>query len=139
MIAYLVLFSLPAWLALVQSHCQTEPARTSNFRWLVFTWVFSLFIGLRHEVGGDWFHYLTSIQYFAALDLVTGLKNLQTSDPAFALLSWLSTGLGDIYFVNLCCGVLFTIGLISFCRIQPAPWLALTVAVPYLVTVVAMG
>jgi len=35
--------------------------------------------------------------------------------------------------------VLFAWGLVLFCRAQPRPWLALAVAVPYLVTVVAMG
>jgi len=33
----------------------------------------------------------------------------------------------------------FSWGLVVFCRRQPRPWLALTVAIPYLVTVVAMG
>ena len=31
------------------------------------------------------------------------------------------------------------IGLLTFCRVQPRPWLALTFACPYLITVVAMG
>jgi hypothetical protein len=35
--------------------------------------------------------------------------------------------------------VLFSWGLVAFCRQQPRPWLALAVAVPYMVVVVAMG
>jgi hypothetical protein len=35
--------------------------------------------------------------------------------------------------------MIFSWGLLVFCRTQPRPWLALVVAVPYLVTVVAMG
>jgi hypothetical protein len=41
--------------------------------------------------------------------------------------------------VNSVSAVLFTWGLLTFCRNQPRPWLALMVAVPYLITVVAMG
>jgi len=41
--------------------------------------------------------------------------------------------------VNTLCGLIFSIGLLQFCRAQPRPWLALTLAFPYLITVVAMG
>jgi hypothetical protein len=44
-----------------------------------------------------------------------------------------------MYLVNSLCGLLFTWGLLSFCRAQPRPWLALVIAIPYLVIVVAMG
>jgi hypothetical protein len=36
-------------------------------------------------------------------------------------------------------GVLFSWGLVAFCRQQPRPWLALAVAVPYLGIVLGMG
>jgi hypothetical protein len=45
----------------------------------------------------------------------------------------------EIWFVNLVCAALFTWGLVRFTRQQPNPWLALCVAIPYLVIVVAMG
>ena len=44
-----------------------------------------------------------------------------------------------MYLVNLVSGVLFSWGLVAFCRIQPRPWLALSVAMPYMVIVVGMG
>jgi len=113
--------------------------RASQFSWLLLTILFALAIGLRHEVGGDWLNYKADIEYFASLDLLSALTQIRTSDPAFGFLGWLSPELGDDYFVNLVCGTFFTVGLISFCRNQPNPWLAFTVAVPYLVIVVAMG
>jgi len=62
------------------------------------------------------------------------------SDPAYKVLNWLSARIGGgIWFVNTFGAVLFSWGLIAFCRQQPRPWLALAVAMPYLVTVVAMG
>ena len=139
MTAYLFLFSLPAWLALVHTNRNTRTIRRSNFQWKILALIFSLAIGLRHEVGGDWFSYAENLQYFSSLDLITAITEVQKSDPAFALLSWLSPSIGGDHFVNLVCGTLFTVGLFAFCRAQPDPWLALTVAVPYLVTVVAMG
>jgi hypothetical protein len=139
MTAYILLFSIPAWLALGDAPQPDAKPRNSNLSWLALTFVFSLAIGLRHEVGGDWINYKGDIEYFASLDLLSALTEIRTSDPAFGLLGWLSPVLGGDHFVNLVCGTLFTVGLVSFCRNQPNPWLAFTVAVPYLVTVVAMG
>jgi hypothetical protein len=94
-------------------------------------------VGFRHEVGGDWDAYLRQLERVgnqAFFEVLTG------GDPAFNLLNWLAveSGLG-VYLVNGVFAVLFTWGLLSFCRNQPRPWLALVVAVPYLITVVAMG
>ena len=56
------------------------------------------------------------------------------------LLNWFA-GRNDlgVWFVNTVCGGIFSYGLIAFARSQPRPWLALAVAVPYLIIVVAMG
>jgi len=99
--------------------------------------VFTLFIGLRHEVGGDWF------TYYSYLTRAEGLSLREVStwgDPGYNALNWLfaSHPLG-IYGVNLVCAALFSSGLVFFCRVQPRPWLALCLAIPYLVIVVAMG
>ena len=44
-----------------------------------------------------------------------------------------------MYFVNLVCGLIVMVGLIKYCQKQPMPWVALTVAIPYMVCIVAMG
>lgn len=97
----------------------------------------TLLIGLRYEVGGDWFN------YFPYLDRTIGLpfaEIFQDDEPGYGLLNWIGANWGgDVYFVNSVCGLIFTIGLLQFCRAQPRPWLALTLAFPYLITVVAMG
>ena len=96
-----------------------------------------LMIGWRHEVGGDWLIYVEQIERLA--DGST-LPTIQIQDPAFALINWLAaqSGLG-VYLVNLLSAIIFSFGVLVFCRAQPRPWLALAVAVPYLITVVAMG
>jgi len=99
--------------------------------------VLVLAIGLRLEVGGDWYVYLRLFRGLQTAELGTVLGN---SDPAYSLVSWTVAQLGlRIWAVNLVCAAIFTYGLISLARLQPNPWLALLVSVPYLVIVVAMG
>jgi hypothetical protein len=97
----------------------------------------TLLIGLRDQVGGDW------LNYFPYLDRSIGIpvaEIFQEDEPGYGLLNWIAANLGGgVYLVNTFCGLIFTIGLLQFCRAQPRPWLALTLAFPYLITVVAMG
>ena len=61
-------------------------------------------------------------------------------DPGYNALNWLFASQSwGIYGVNLVSAVIFSIGLVIFCRYQPRPWLALCLSIPYLVIVVAMG
>ena len=65
---------------------------------------------------------------------------LELTDPGYPLLNWVSAEMGwGVFGVNLIGGAIFAIGLAIFCRNLPRPWLALAVAVPYLLIVVAMG
>lgn len=96
-----------------------------------------LIIGLRFEVGADWGAYL---RYSYVAEMYSFTEALQLNDPAYMALNWLSGYLGfGIIGVNLTCGLLFMIGLMAFARQQPIPWLAVVVAVPYLLCVVVMG
>jgi hypothetical protein len=64
----------------------------------------------------------------------------EKGDPAYGVLEWIGANVGGgIYFVNTVCAGFFTWGMVAFCRVQPRPGLALVVAIPYLVIVVAMG
>jgi len=112
-------------------------ARTSQLKWQFFGLFLIILIGLRHRVGGDWYTYLDGLGLESEIQW-TNLFNAR--DPAYTLFSWLSIELGgSIYGVNFICAIIFTFGLINFCRSQPYPWLAILVALPYLVIVVAMG
>lgn len=94
-------------------------------------------IGLRFKVGGDW------LQYDQMLDAIQNkplARALTMTEPGYAFLNWLAGRFGaDIWFVNTACAIIFTTGLVSLCRWQSNPPLAMLVAVPYLVIVVAMG
>lgn len=134
---YWMLFILPAYLAITKLK-STAYSETNfiNSKW-PFIWRFIfvllvLMIGFRHEVGGDWAAYI--------LNMENPEDFSEHTDPANQVLFWLGRESGGgIYLVNLISAAFFSWGLVVFCREQPRPWLALTVAVPYLIIVVAMG
>ncbi len=136
MFAYLSLFAIPAWLACTQHVGRVKPGVRPHGPWLMGLSTLALMIGLRHEVGGDWLNYARQIET-ARLD--PWAYAATWVDPAYAALTALGAVWGGDYLVNSVCGLVFCFGLSVFCRAQPHPWLALTIAVPYLVIVVAMG
>ena len=119
-------------------NCLRSPASRWSRSACLFIWVYlTVFIGLRHEVGGDWFNYLPYLERAKGINLG---DTLIWGDPGYNTLNWFfsSSSLG-IYGVNLVSAGIFSYGLIDFCRVQRRPWLALSVSIPYLVVVVAMG
>ena len=135
---YWILFSIPALYALGDVKKNFQLQRISNWdsNWYFIAIVISLMIGFRYQVGGDWESYLDKLQnisygFYEAL--------FESGDPGYNLINWLSLFFGGIFFVNFICGLIFTIGLILFCKTLPFPWIGITVAIPYLVIVVSMG
>ena len=137
---YWFLFLASAFLALIKLRAVTTPIPGAR---IPLTWrnvfvLLVLMIGLRHEVGGDWQHYLNNIEWASGQAISESFSGGR--DPADGILNWISaqSGLGA-YLLNSVYAIFFSMGLVVFCRSQPRPWLALTVAIPYLITVVAMG
>lgn len=96
-----------------------------------------LMIGLRFRVGADWWNYLS---IFAEAQRHSLASTLQLGDPGYQFVNWLANYLGlEIWAVNLAAAIVFGWGLYRLCIVQPSPWLAFAVAVPYMVVVVAMG
>ena len=88
--------------------------------------ILTLFIGLRVQVGGDWYVYLRIFAHCASLDPWSAM-NVKVTDPAYGLLNWLAGQAGaGIWAVNLVCAAIFVTGLWSFCRMQTSPPLALS-------------
>ncbi|SFZ80669.1 EpsG family protein [Devosia enhydra] len=136
MLPYWLLFLIPAYAALRERpgqhwHLRRQPLLLGAVALL------GLMIGFRYQVGGDWGSY---IAYLYSAQFMGFLDALMARDPGYILLNWLaSNSINEIWLVNLACGLIFSIGLVSFARTQPRPWLVIAVAVPYLVIVVAMG
>lgn len=141
MIPYWIFFIAPAWVALLSPPLKflrvdgKRPIRIDGV-WILILVTLTMVVGFRYEVGGDWGSYL---RYFS------NAKNLEfgghiTQDPGFIVLNVLSFHL-DLGFsgVNTFSALIFSFGLVLFCRNLPRPWLALACAIPYLVIVVSMG
>jgi hypothetical protein len=97
----------------------------------------TLMIGLRFEVGTDWPNYLRIFRRIAHKDFLSALS---VTDPAYSAVNWLANAAGvGFWLVNLVCGALLMFGVVRFAKLQPNPWLAIAVSVPYLLVVVGMG
>ena len=138
----------PYWLIFIVFTClgtvsiraiqnQDQPnMRWGQAWWFAFVYL-TLVIGLRCEVGGDWYNY---IRIFETIAEQTLSEALVRGEPSYVWLNWFASHVwGGVYLVNTVSALLFSWGLVAFCKIQARPWLALVVAVPYLVVVVAMG
>lgn len=134
---YWLIFLLPAFASVLVATRPYPVQRRLGWWWVAFGVCLALLIGFRHEVGGDW---ATYEEHYQSMVGAGWREALERSDPGYYLLTWLSTTVGGgVYLVNLVFGALFSWGLLAFCRQQPRPWLALAVAVPYMVIVVGMG
>ncbi|MCI5149071.1 MAG: EpsG family protein [Candidatus Electrothrix sp. MAN1_4] len=128
---YWFMYAIPALAAVSDNNRER-----SWVPWLVLGLFFTLCIGFRFQVGGDWGNYLP----YYDKEIGKALTAAITDDPGYILLNRLMAQLDwKIYGVNLACGLLFTCGLIVFCRGLYRSWLGFAIAVPYLVIVVAMG
>lgn len=137
MTVYWFLFSYFAAGVLLQRDRPHDEATRTTPLLTLGALLIALMIGLRYEVGADWFayEYMFSFAEFAELDQV-----LAIGDPGYQFLNWIVQRVrGDLWLVNLICGLIFAWGLLRLAETQPNPWLAVLVAVPYLVVVVAMG
>jgi hypothetical protein len=88
-------------------------------------------------VGGDWINYIMILHSYENFSLSEIYAN---SDPGYTAINVISNKIGfGITGVNVFCALIFSIGLVLFCKSLPNPWLAMACAVPYLIIVVAMG
>jgi hypothetical protein len=105
--------------------------------WISIGFLFVFLIGLREQVGGDWFNYLGHFKEMEYMDFFEVMKN---EDPGYYLINlWMYEWGWGIYGVNLISAVIFVSGLMRLARQQFNPWLSMGVAVPYLIVVVSMG
>ncbi len=137
--AYFLLPVLVIWPALNEGQKSSWNSFRGYYKlyWFFVGICICSFVGWRHEVGGDWHSYLGHVSEISGEKLVDVYLS---QDPAYALLNWFGANVfGGVYFSNFVSAVIFTSGLFLFCKNMPRPWLAISVSIPYLVTVVAMG
>ena len=107
-------------------------------RGLVFASLFPIIlIGFRYYVGTDYQSYVDIFRRMGRLSFGSAIRDV---DIGYAALNWAAAQIGgELWLVNLVCAILFTYGLVQFAKGQPNPWLAITIAIPYLVITVGMG
>ena len=103
----------------------------------IMSLIFILVIGLREKVGGDWYNYLN---IYNGLTYLTFSQAITKGDIAHQALNYLANRWHwGVYGTNVVYAVIFMIGVVKFSRMQMYPWIALAVAIPYLIIVVVMG
>lgn len=101
--------------------------------WILGGVLIILMVGFRYEVGADWQTYELIFAYTGYVDFD---RALSFGDPSYQALNWVVQRLGgEIVWVNAVCALLFTWGLFRLARLQPDPWLAILIAIPYMVIV----
>lgn len=94
-------------------------------------------MGLRFEIGADWFNYLDN---YDMVQLLAYPQALGTFDAGYATLVFIASHLNvGMWLVNSICAIIMTLGIMRFCARQHNPPLTFLVAVPYLIIVVGMG
>jgi len=135
MIHYFLAFAFPAIMAMLQPKSR---AWNSGVIWFFVWLLYTLFIGLRDEVGADWDNYWNMFEHQAYY--MTYSEALHHGDPLYWLLQvWVSRMGWDVHMVNLIGASIFMYGVVRFLRQLPNPWLGMVVVMAYTGIAVAMG
>jgi len=135
MFVYWLLFGFFALGTLSGSQAFASPRLTPGM--LIGAFLLIVVIGFRYDVGADWIAYERMFSYASLASLP---EALDLGDPAYQAVNWSVAALGmDVWLVNVVCAAIFVFGLVRLANLQPSPFLAIAIAVPYLVIVVSMG
>lgn len=127
---------LPYFLVFAPVAVMAPQQRVPPAIWAAMFLVILAFVGLRHHVGMDWNNYLFMIE---RANFGGWVESLAVAEPGYATLLWVSgqmgLGVNGAYFLG---SLIFVVGLFRYARTTPYPWIALAVALPMLVVVVAI-
>lgn len=131
MLPYFVALAIPSVLSLA-------PELASRLRWTVLgSALLIAFIGLRYDVGADWFGYDIIHSHLADQDLAYALTR---PEALSYLVFWLSVqATGDMIASNLVAATVLIGGTLRMCRTTPNAWLAAVAVTPYLLIVFGMS
>ena len=136
MIPYFLLFLCASIPAVLES---SRDVKSSTKIVFCLSLLLFIFIGFRFQTGGDWWQYYSSLLQAYGVSFWEAFF-IQSYEPLYAFLNWFGANqFGGLVLVNSVCALIFSFSLFRFCRSQPNPCLSLTLAIPYLVIVVAMG
>lgn len=92
---------------------------------------------MRYEIGGDWKSYQAMYDGTTQVGLADAVTN---NDPLFGAILWISSQLHlGVYVANGLSAALMAMGVVRVALTTRDPWLAIVMAIPYLLIVVGMG
>ena len=140
MLIYYLIFLILSIFAYREIH---NPKPLNIYYFAFFIILFSIYIGLRNEIGCDW----EGLKQFFYRDICNSSKNclstieyLKYKEIGFTSINLLIRNLGgNFYISNYILSLFFVIPLIQFCATFKRPFLAILVSFPYLITVIGLG
>jgi len=131
MIPYLLVLLVPCIFALFSGRKVSMPLWISTFL------LYVTFVGLRFEVGPDWFQYLF-IHKFISNENVSDI--ILRPEPLSYLLFWISENSGlHMYLTNMVGAFMMILGVFTFARRTSNPWIAIVAATPYFILITGMS
>lgn len=109
-----------------------------KYLWFLFFFYLILFLGLRNQVGGDWYQYLNNYQIE---NLVNPLNRLSQGNPNLfdSIFYFFAINEISINFLYFTLTIIFTYFLFKMLGSLKYKWLALLSTIPYLIIVVSIG
>ena len=146
MIIYYLIFLVLSFLAYREI---SNPKSLNNNSIIFLVLLFSVFIGLRNEIGCDWEGYrnlfnreiCTSIQDLSGKNsCLTSFEYFKYKEIGFSLINLIIKSIGgNFYTANYIFSLLFLIPILKFCSNLERPYLAILISYPYLITVIGLG
>lgn len=137
---YILMFFILLFPMIVSYHVKLSHSAGNFLKTVIFIFLV-LFIGLRHEVGTDWFNYLMWYRRVTSEGLSFSLKDIIFGDSGYNLVNWISRKLNlGLYGVNTICVIIFLAGLFTFLNYlgdNRRFFTGLLISYPYLIMVVA--
>ncbi len=108
--------------------------------WIFAIFFLSIFIGLRYEIGGDWYKYNFLFNEFGQGSEGHSFRDVIEFGLIYVLINKIAfyTGI-QIVGVNFICALIFMFALASFLDNSKNRWLALAVSFPIIIVVLGMG
>lgn len=129
----------------------SNPKPLNIYYFILLTLIFSIFIGLRYEIGCDWEGYK---KIFELTNCIPNMGNNQCDfnslNNTFDYLKFKEIGFsslnfivkrfgGNYYYLKYISSLFFVIPVLYFCSNLKRPFLAILISYPYLITVIGLG
>ena len=134
---YFALFLLPCVFYLLETVFNIN---YKKFYIYLSFFLISLVIGFRHEIGGDWENYLFTFNNSNNYNFLEYLKNNYKHSFLYSFNEWVFNNFNfSIHLLNFFCALIFSYGLIIFCKYQKNIYIGMLVSTPVLVISTGMG